>query len=1192
MSQTRRVLRHPLALAALGGLALAGCGGEQRVVAPGPTLPAASSAALPVTAAEIATGAINVTADAVLEGPAGLVVRQSAFENSAGTGLVNPFLKTSTNDASYNAFNTSGTKPGTVTSNQFTRDLPLSSVPTLKIGNVRYREFRLDINEPNNSGNLLSLDRFDVYVSATGNVGTNASNRPSLGALAPRYSLTGNTSVNTDVRGNVWIVVDGDLESGSGVGDAYFYVPETAFGADAAACPYDGDTGAGCGRFVYLDVRFGDQHAQDGGNFEEFAVRRFPYVTKTAALTYDEQVSWAISKGVATSAQGPFGDAIGFDLWNGQSGTAHYQVSVDKTVTPTNSRITGTISINNPTAGSYAGVTVTDVFEGVTAALGAPCNAGPIAVPANSTVQCSYTIVDLSGVSVPIAGKLNTATASIPLGEGVALDVFGTRAIPAGTLGTTIGSATINVTDSYEGALGTASDDRTFAVYDRTFACAADQGSQVNTATIVETGQTDQATVTVNCHSLSVTKSATPAFARTYSWTIDKKVKKQGAADGTYGASAAYDMFVGDEGVFTYRVIANRSQSDAQYTVGGTITIANPSASSGNVTVTNVVDAIASAGSATVVSCTSGGTVPTPANAATHRTLAPGTSFACAYTYTFASDPGTGGYTNTATATGRIAGGSTQPFAGSAPFTFAGVSPSINGYATVNLTDAYNGGAAVAIPGGTSYASGTPLTYDRTRTCTSAGTSNAPNTAAIVEIPAQTATATATIRCHELAVTKTANASLTRTWSWTLLKEIGTYVDGQGQTQRYPNPVLLSVGQTFAFGYKVTATAAQPPIESQQAAAGIISIHNPAPVAAKIASVVDVVERNGGSTAGVVSNAPATIAAGATAQPTYTVDLSGSSTDGLNRATASTQKQRWTGTGTTDIAGTVPYSGTAAVDFPGAITRVNDCVNVYDDQASPQLLGTVCADAATRPFAYDLSPKSFEYTDDLAAPTSCSASVNHVNTASTRYRLSDGQVGGQATADQSLTVVVNSAACETGCTLTRGYWQTHNGSFGLGKGKNSVRRGPPIHDWTVANRTAWNGWDLWHFFEGTPEPTVVNASTNLLYPPTPVNELPATGNQATWYGTFWTAPAGNPYYQASAQFMAALLNRANGASTPAAVGSALSSAWAFFLTADPATQWSDAQRANLVGWAGTFAQYNEGSAGVRHCDEDATSIGR
>ncbi|WP_275832711.1 hypothetical protein [Roseisolibacter sp. H3M3-2] len=1155
-------------------LAVAGCTSDQPVAAPpvpdvGTTLQPRET---PSLASMPSYDFTTLGTTAVINGARFEV---SDFTGSTGTGVFDTFVRFNDSDGMEQGYNTSGrpVQYDEFTALNWTRDLRLDGVPVVTVGGVAYREFRLDINEPGTSVSTLSLDQVRVFLrNAGGFTGTLAQ----LAATSPEI-------YNMDGDGDTHVRLDYNLFPGSGNGDLRLLIPNDRF---PAGCEYDGEQGNDCSTFVVLYSQMGVNVSADKGGFEEWSIRKVPFVsvTKTAATTYKRTYNWNLTKTATPDV---------LHLWDGTNANVAYQVVASPNgSTDSDWAVSGTITISN-TSGSPA--TITSVADAISGGISPTVSCGvtfPYVLNNNAQLQCTY-----SGALPDGAARTNTAT--VALSEGATYT--GTAAVTFGNPTQEV-NKTVTVTDTPEGGsttqLGTVTSPSTGTFpYNKNFACPADKNTQQNptwdnTARIVETNQTATENVTVNCYALAVSKTAVPEFARSYSWAITKQIKKQGAADGTYAASAAYDMFEGDEGVFTYKVVATRSESDAQYKVKGVITIQNPATSSAAVTVSSVSDAIGGQGAATVTSCTGAGdnSVPVVGTPATHRTLGPGTSFTCQYEYAFASNPGTGAFTNTATAKGVIPTNNAKDFTGSQGFTFAGVTPSISGPATVNLTDNFNNTGAQAIPGGTNYASGTPLVYDRTQTCAagSAGsTTNYPNVAAITET-GQTAQATATIRCFKVNVSKTANTSLTRTWSWNLTKEPGTFLDELGQPQAYPNPVLLSVGQTFQYGYKVTVTASGP-VESAQAAAGTITIQNPAPVAAKIASVTDVVTRSGlpPAAATVTGSYPTTIAAASSIAPTYTVDLSGSSANGTNTATASTQRRRWTGTGATDIAGTTAYTGTAAVTFPGTITRVNDCVNVYDDHAVPELLGTVCAVSATRPFAYELAPKSFTYLDDLAAPNACEASVNYVNIASTKFRLSDGSEGGAATSNATLNVLVNSAPCPSGCTLTRGYWQTHNASFGADR--RNGRKGPPIHDWVKAGNTAWANYDAWNFFEGTPNPTVQNLATMAPYAASLPADLVATGNQPTWFQTFRTPPAGNPYYQASAQFMAALLNRANGAATPPAVGTALSEAWAFFLLYTPKTQWTDSQRASLIGWAGILAGYNEGTAGVRHCDEDASS---
>jgi hypothetical protein len=97
----------------------------------------------------------------------------------------------------------------------------------------------------------------------------------------------------------------------------------------------------------------------------------------------------------------------------------------------------------------------------------------------------------------------------------------------------------------------------------------------------------------------------------------------------------------------------------------------------------------------------------------------------------------------------------------------------------------------------------------------------------------------------------------------------------------------------------------------------------------------------------------------------------------------------------------------------------------------------------------------------------------------------------------------------------------------------------------------------------------------------------------TWYQVFWTAPKGNAYYILAKQYMAAVLNGVNGASTTPAVDTALASAKTLFQTYTPAQiaalKGNKPPRPQFISLAGTLGSYNEGLIGPGHCDEDSLS---
>jgi hypothetical protein len=147
--------------------------------------------------------------------------------------------------------------------------------------------------------------------------------------------------------------------------------------------------------------------------------------------------------------------------------------------------------------------------------------------------------------------------------------------------------------------------------------------------------------------------------------------------------------------------------------------------------------------------------------------------------------------------------------------------------------------------------------------------------------------------------------------------------------------------------------------------------------------------------------------------------------------------------------------------------------------------------------------------------------------------------------DASVTVTCTPPP-DPGCTYTQGYWKTHS------------KYGP-----------ASKPDDTWNLLPGGLGPDTVFFLSG-----------------KTWYQAFWTAPAGNPYYILAHQYMAARLNLLGGASSTAAVDSAIAWSTTFFQTYAPSTAWTKAQKAAIVAAAGTLEDYNEGTIGPGHCPDE------
>lgn len=454
-------------------------------------------------------------------------------------------------------------------------------------------------------------------------------------------------------------------------------------------------------------------------------------------------------------------------------------------------------------------------------------------------------------------------------------------------------------------------------------------------------------------YEVTVTKTAETSFTRTWEWSIDKSVTPE-----------AWHLFTGDSGTSKYTITATKeSFTDSDWAVEGEIVIDN--ATPFDATVTDVSDVI-TGGFHPAVDC--GGAFP--------QVIAAGSSLTCSYGPVALPD-GTS-RTNTATVTteGLVGGDS-----GEAAVEFTDPTTEVND--TIHVTDS-NGPTF----GPTSET--TTWMYDRTFAC-SDDQGTHPNIATIDET-GQSDSASVSVACYELSVTKDADTSFDRLWEWTVDKTADH------------DQLTLSPGQIFTVAYTVTvdATAA----DSNHAVEGNITVSNPNPMmAAPLTGVSDSVQ----GVAATVDCPALSVPAGGSLICTYSAALP-DGTDRTNTATATLQNRSFDPAGNPTPNGTTDFSGNAAVVFGDPDNETDECVDVDDTHVG--FLGTVCAGQAPAVFDYlfDIGP--------FSDPEDCGENLVD-NTAS--FQTNDNGATGEDTWTVTVTV-----PCDQGCTLTPGYWKTHS----------------------------------------------------------------------------------------------------------------------------------------------------------------------
>jgi len=173
---------------------------------------------------------------------------------STGTGSLDPFLR----------IQRSGTERGYNTEGQiqfdtkdqgghnWTHALPLNTMTPVTLNGIQYYQFLLDVNESGNDKNrLLSINDFRLYL---GDARDLTDWNDGFGTHSVKvYDL------DAGPKGDTTIELDYKLNSGSGSGDMYAYVPVSLFQRNDSQFP-----------FVYLYSAFGDPNGSNAG-FEEWA---------------------------------------------------------------------------------------------------------------------------------------------------------------------------------------------------------------------------------------------------------------------------------------------------------------------------------------------------------------------------------------------------------------------------------------------------------------------------------------------------------------------------------------------------------------------------------------------------------------------------------------------------------------------------------------------------------------------------------------------------------------------------------------------------------------------------------------------------------------------------------------------------------------------------------------------------------
>lgn len=216
--------------------------------------------------------------------------------------------------------------------------------------------------------------------------------------------------------------------------------------------------------------------------------------SKTATAKWTKTFEWTIEKTVSPDS---------WDLETGQSGTSTYTVKVTKSLASEEILVEGQVCVKNVGLVPTENLTILDRLQAIVggdtitlASVPLDMSLNPVLDPGES--QCYPYSIPLT--PVPGATYVNNARVTItndprfepgdPNGPNEKVEF----SLP---LEPTTVNASVNVDDT--NGMSWLFNDTGQVSYTKTFRCDEDEGAHVNTATIRETGQSDDAKVTVTC---------------------------------------------------------------------------------------------------------------------------------------------------------------------------------------------------------------------------------------------------------------------------------------------------------------------------------------------------------------------------------------------------------------------------------------------------------------------------------------------------------------------------------------------------------------------------------------------------------------------------------------------------------------------------------------------------------------------
>jgi hypothetical protein len=177
-------------------------------------------------------------------------IYSSTEPTPVGSGVIDSFVRISTNNETESGYNTSA-RPLNFDENSsptFTHDILLAGTEVTNVGGTDYYVFRLDINQTG-SAPLISLDEVQIFTSSTASQSVNSFDGSGV------LEISGNLVYRLDAGADNEVVLNYNINGGSGQGDMKLLVPVALFGGDPNST------------YVYLYSAFGAMGDSCIGNY-------------------------------------------------------------------------------------------------------------------------------------------------------------------------------------------------------------------------------------------------------------------------------------------------------------------------------------------------------------------------------------------------------------------------------------------------------------------------------------------------------------------------------------------------------------------------------------------------------------------------------------------------------------------------------------------------------------------------------------------------------------------------------------------------------------------------------------------------------------------------------------------------------------------------------------------------------------